>query len=119
MLDPNVPIMTAVSMAASANSIVIELKQECLYAIQAVWTGSPVGDFTVETSCDAGPINPATGQPTITNWTLYTGSTLAAGGSTGSFVWRIRGAPDRWARLKYTRTSGSGTVDARVNEKGA
>lgn len=118
MKQPNVPIMTNVSMGASANSIAIPLEQEQLVSVQAVWSGAPVGDFTIETACDVGAFDPS-GQPTgITNWNTYTGSSQAAGGSSGVFTWRIRSIPDRWLRLKYTRTSGTGTVNARTNEKG-
>lgn len=120
MKDPNYPIMTAVSMGASATSNAIQLDQEMMYSVQAVWTGSPVGDFTLEICDDAGTqVDPSTGQPTgLVNWCTYTGSTVAAGGDVGKFVWNIWSAPARWFRLVYTRTSGTGTVNARVNEKG-
>lgn len=119
MRQPNAPIMVNVSMAADAVSEPILMKQGYICAIQAVWSGSPVGDFTIETSCDAGAIDPVTGDAIgITNWVFYHGSTQAAGGSTGVFTWRLNSVPEDWVRLKYTRTSGSGTVNARFNAKG-
>lgn len=108
----------SVSLAASASSDPILMEQELFVSIQAEWTGSPVGDFTIETSCDDGsfPVgSPVTG---LTNWTTYTGSLQAAGGSTGTFVWRIANNPDKWIRLKFTSTSGSGTLTGRFNGKG-
>lgn len=114
-------IMTAVSLGADATSNPIRMEQEMWLSIQAVWTGSPAGNFTVETSNDDGVINPLTGlavASSIANWTTYTGSSQAAGGAAGDFVWRLIGVPDKWVRLKYTRTSGTGSVTARFMAKG-
>lgn len=121
MRQPTAPIMRNVSLGASAVSDAILMEQEWILAVQAVWTGTPVGDFTIETSCDVGNIDPTTGLPdsgSITNWVLYSGSTQAAGGGDGMFIWRLTTVPDRWVRLKYTRTSGTGTVNARFQAKG-
>lgn len=119
MRQPNDPIMTNVSLAADAVSLPIPMEQEYMTSVQAVWTGAPVGDFTIETSCDLGVVNPATGAITgLNNWSTYTGSSLAAGGGAGDFTWRINSVPDRWVRLKYTSSSGSGTVNVRFQAKG-
>lgn len=119
MRQPNAPIMASVSMAVDAASSPIIMKQEYMASIQAVWSGSPVGSFTIETTCDVGVVDPADGAVTgLTNWDTYTGSSQAAGGSSGIFTWRLTAVPDAWVRLKYTRTSGSGTVNARFNAKG-
>lgn len=119
MRDPNGPIMTNVSLAATVASNPVIMEQEVMCAIQAVWTGTPVGDFTVETCDDVGNPLPDGTVTGLTNWDTYTGSTLAAGGSTGVFTWRIHSLPDRWVRLKYTATSSTGTINARFNAKGA
>lgn len=122
MRQPNVPIMVNVSLGADAASNPIFMEQEAMVSIQAIWSGSPVGNFTIETTDDAGQVNPATGLPvpaSVADWNTYTGSTVAAGGSTGIFTWRIWQNPDRWIRLKYTSTSGTGTINARSNAKGA
>lgn len=108
----------SVSMGSSSASDPIFLDQECLVSVQAVWSGgAPVGNFTIETSCDAGNqnISPATG---LSHWNTYTGSTQAAGGAAGSFTWRIAYIPDRWIRLVYTRSSDTGTLTARFQLKG-
>lgn len=85
-----------------------------LLSIQAVWTGSPVGDFKIQTSDDFYTVSQSA---LITNWTDYTGSTQAAGGAAGNATWRIADAGDRWYRVVYTSTSGSGTVNARFQAK--
>lgn len=114
-------IMSAVSLAADAVSDPIRMEQHDMVSIQAVWTGTPVGNFTIETSNDVGKTDPATGEPvstSIVNWTPYTGSTQAAGGAAASFVWRLIVVPDRWVRLKYTAGSSTGSVTARSMAKG-
>lgn len=119
MLQSNSLIMNAVSLGADAASAPVLMLVNYMCAIQAVWTGSPVGTFTIETSCDVGVIDPSTNAISgITNWTLYDGSQQDAGGMAGQFVWRLNVLPEKWVRLKYTSTSGSGTVNARVNTKG-
>lgn len=118
MKQPNIPIISAASIAVDANSNPIPMEQEEMCAIQAVWTGTPVGNFTIEVSCDDGALTPS-GVPTgITNWSTYTGSTVAAGGADGDFTWLIADLPVKWIRLKYTHTSGTGTLNARLNGKG-
>lgn len=118
MEHPNGPIMTDVAMTANANSLPVFMKQEFMASLQAVWTGSPVGNFTIETTLDEGHVNPDGTVSGLVNWDTYTGSSQAAGGSTGVFTWRLTSVPDRWVRLHYAFTSGSGTVNARFQAKG-
>jgi hypothetical protein len=119
MLQSNSVIMQDVSLDQDRESTPVLMLVNYMCAIQAVWTGSPTGTFSIETSCDEGKIDPATNTVTgITNWTFYDGSDQAAGGAAGQFVWRINVLPEKWVRLKYTYSSGSGTVTARVNTKG-
>lgn len=118
MRQPNAPIMTAVSLGATVASDPILMKQEYICSIQAVWTGTPVGNFTIETTCDVGSVESDGSVTGLTNWDTYTGSTQAAGGGSGSFTWRLNSVPDAWVRLKYTRSSSTGSVTARFNAKG-
>lgn len=119
MRQPNVQIVTNGAMIADVASNPVFMEQEYMCSIQAVWTGSPTGNFTIETSCDVGAVDPHTGLPTgINNWDTYTGSTVAAGGAAGSNTFRINVLPDRWVRLKYTHSSGTGTLNARMQAKG-
>lgn len=114
----NFKIFDAVAMTADRVSSPVNANQYGLVDFQAVWTGSPVGNLYVQTSNDVGQTLPDGTVTGLTNWTTYTGSVQAAGGSAGDFAWYIWAAGFKWARLAYTFTSGSGTLNARVNEKG-
>lgn len=119
MLQVNAPIFAATTMTGTIHSSAIFMAQEWMLSIQAVWTGTPAGNFIIETSCDPGQLDISTGFGTgITNWVTYSGSTQAAGGAAGSFIWRIADFPDRWVRLSYTASGSTGTVDARFQAKG-
>ncbi len=121
MRQPNAPIMVNITLPSTSTveSNPIILKQEFCVAVQAVWTGTPVGNFTIETTCDPGMIDPLDGSVSgLTNWVTYTGSTVAAGGAGGSFIWRFNDIPDAWMRLKYTAGSSTGVINARFNAKG-
>lgn len=83
------------------------------FAIQAVWSGTPTGDFSLEISCD----NPLDGTAP-TNWDTLPSSTVAAGGAAGSQTWVVSEAFYKWVRIKYVGTSGTGSVAARINIKG-
>lgn len=112
MREKQVRILTDASMAATVNSIGIDLQQVALGSIQVVWTGTPVGNFTIEISndiCVVGLTDPA---ENVVNWTTYTGSTQAAGGGSGSFMWNLCEVGYRWVRLKYTKSSSTGTASA-------
>lgn len=114
----NFQIFTNVAMTANRFSTAVNADQYGLVDIQAVWTGSPVGTLFIQTSNDVGTTNPDGSVGNINNWTTYTGSTQAAGGSAGDFAWHIWATGFKWVRLAYTFTSGTGTLNARVNQKG-
>ncbi|RLD04568.1 MAG: hypothetical protein DRI65_10435 [Chloroflexota bacterium] len=77
------------------------------YSFQIYWSGTPVGDFTIEQSLDG------------TNWETLTGSTLAAGGAAGSHIFEVSSARQmRFVRLYYTRTGSTGVVNGVANKSG-
>lgn len=117
--DP-VQIITSGDMAQSAiNSKGIDLNQQYVYAIQAVWTGSPVGTLKIQVSNDIVPDGVGGDQASnVVNWTDYTNSSQSISGA-GNFVWNVLEAGYRWVRLVYTKTSGSGTINAVFSGKGA
>lgn len=112
----NEVLLTAADMsAASITTNPVWLGHMYLYAIQAVFTGAPVGTLKIQTSCDDG--GPNVTSPTITNWSDYTGSSQAISAA-GNFTWRVTADGDKWVRLVYTKTSGTGSLGVTVNMKG-
>lgn len=92
------------------------------YAIQAIWTGggTPVGTFKLQGSNDNGESGTTTlGATQPTNWTDITTSSQAITGNSGSVLYDAASCGYRWVRLVYTRTSGTATLSANMNTKGA
>lgn len=113
MIQAQVQIVTNGDMSqATVVSSGIDLRHIEVGSVQAEWTGAPVGDFTIEISNDIVAVGLTNPSQFVTNWTTYTGSTQAAGGGSGNWVWDIANIGYRWIRLKYTKTSGTGTVNA-------
>ncbi len=87
----------------------IDLSQYFGCAIQLVWSGNAAGNFTVEVSSD---------HQSPTNWDFLDGSTVGAGGVSGSNTYNIYNPMYNFARIKFVGTSGASTVSATVNKKG-
>lgn len=91
------------------------------FAIQAYWTGSPIGSFKLQASSDAPGKTTQTsngGPDIVTNWTDIDNSTTAAAGSPGNYMWNFNGCFFRYVRLVYTNASGVGSLSAEICEKG-
>lgn len=114
----NFAIFTNAAMTGNLFSKPVNASLYSLPDIQAVWTGSPVGIFSIQTSNDVGTIEPDGTVINLVNWTTYDQSAQAAGGSAGDFAWHFIYAGFKWVRLVYAFTSGSGTLNARCNQKG-
>lgn len=108
----NTAIVTEGDMSGSLTSTPINLDHIKMYAIQAVVSSgtSPSGALTLEASCDPSNTTPST-------WTEI-GNTSQTVTADGSFLWNVENAGYNWVRLVYTRTSGSGTLDTRIQIKG-
>lgn len=81
-------------------------------AIQAVWTGTPTGTFTVEGSLNYLP-NPDGSPGTGTNagvWTSLGASVSNPAGSAGNSIVDISLTGVPWVRLTYVNVSGTGTL---------
>ncbi len=115
MQTDNFPIATNQSLAADFTSSPILLTRMWGFSIQSVWTGTPVGNFTLEVSDDVGTDAAGTG---VSNWTTYVGSSSAAGGVAGNLTYNVSNVSFKWARLKYTSSSSTGILNSRVNCKG-
>lgn len=104
--------------AATVNSIGINLQQLSTWCIQAVFTGSPSGTFKIQVSCDMVVVGTgADPASNVVNWTDYTGSSQVISAA-GNFLWDTSDAGYQWVRLVYTKTSGTGSLNAVFNGKG-
>lgn len=79
-------------------------------SVFASWTGTPAGTFTLECSFDGA------------TWTTVPGAsaeftansqTQPAGGASAA-VWNWSNVPGNMARIRYTRSSGTGTLTIRT-----
>lgn len=115
-----VPVKTLVACdmsLASCTSIGLDINQLTSYAVQAVFTGAPVGTLTLEISSDDVLVVPGTNPAAnVTHWTTYTGSSQAVAAA-GSFMWNVFPAGYRWMRMVYTKTSGTGSLSSTFNGK--
>lgn len=111
-------VVNAVSMAADVTSDVTIIQMIPYVSFTVVWTGTPTGTFSVEVSNDysAGGIN---GAPANSGtWVALTLSTsVAAAGSADSAFIDIDGVAAYAIRLKYTRSSSTGTLNATIAGK--
>lgn len=119
MLTSNKVIMNAVDVSTSVNGPAYWLKLVYGFAIQAEFSGAPVGTVSLQGSCDAGdntPEDPETGSGVV-NWTTIKDSPQSVSGA-GPVLWNYNGVFYKWVRLVYTATSGTGTVTVTMNTKG-
>lgn len=77
------------------------------YCVQAVWSAgsSPLGTLKLQASIDNS------------NYVDISGTTVGVSGNTGSVIWNITNHSYKYLRLIYTRSSGSGTLNAYFNGK--
>ena len=98
-IDVQAQIFTAGDMSGSIQSTPVRLVAHTHLAIQAVWTGVPVGDLQLQVTVDG------------VTWTDQ-GSSVAAGGDAGDAVFSEANAPWAQARLAYVFVSGTGVLNA-------
>lgn len=97
--------LTAGDMAGSVTSSAEPLDYIYGFSIQAIYTGSPVGTLTLEASNDNS------------NWVTVTDSSYSVT-SAGNYMWNFTVSNFKWVRVVYTRTSGTGTLSARIYARG-
>lgn len=102
------------SLAATGSTAAMKVDWAHGFSVQATWTGTlPVGDFTIEGSNDAfipDNVGNSLFETSSATWTTVTGSTFAAGGAAGSSFRNVSDVEYAAFRVKYTRTSGTGTA---------
>ena len=75
-------------------------------SVSASWTGTPTGTFSLETSFDGE------------NWHAVPGAdaefAAQPAGADGTAVWNWYNVPGSMVRIRYARTSGTGTATLRA-----
>lgn len=104
----------AASMGATVTSAISNVEMVDNIGFRVAWTSSDaVGVITVEGSIDYVPV-PASG-----NWEALTFSPALTqpNSDNGSYLININQYPYPWIRVKYTRTSGTGTLNVWLTTK--
>lgn len=107
-----VTVLSDASMGTDLTSAVVEVKYQDNVGIQLHWTGSPVGDFSVEVSSDYkedtnGNVENAG------HWiALPLSPAITAAGSADDAYIDINQTSAQYIRVMYARTSGTGVLTA-------
>lgn len=113
-----VHVINAVSMGSNITSSAIEVKNQDNVGLQLVWTGAPVGVFSVQISLNHKEDLEGNIVVAGTWATLPLSPSIAAAGSADNAYIDINQTSAQYIRLVYTRTSGTGTLDAYIDAKG-
>lgn len=118
VLQP-IRIVTDGDMSADVVSRVISTRYLNQASISLLFTGTPTGDFLVESSHDYVPDDEfRTSPPNAGTWqALDLGTTLAAAGAAGATGVDVTLSGVPWLRVTYDRTSGTGTLNAYISAK--
>lgn len=116
----NIPLVFTPSSTLNQNLVsqALPLRNYVLYSVQAEFTATPNGAFTLQASAD--PEEYTIGSKGPTNWTTVCGSLITVTDS-GNALWNVREIAYNWARLAYTDASGgtsTAAVTAVLNGKG-
>ncbi len=104
--QPIVGLTSGISgnMIANITSLPVNINEIVSYAIQAVFTGSPVGNIELQGSNDG------------INFTLIPESSAAVSGA-GSYLINVELPAYSFVQVIYTFGSGTGTMTAIINTK--
>lgn len=107
---PNLIVGGVMTGTAVISSPWINISNFKNVAIQAQWTGTPTGTFTVNVSMDLDP----TGAPVLggTALTLPSSPSPNPAGSASSWVFFLSGLSTPWVQLVYTNASSTGVLNA-------
>lgn len=102
----NVQVYTNQSMVASSNSLPLNIDECVSYCVHAKFTGAPVGELKIQGSND----------PAILGYDDITDS-ISAVTEAGGYILNVELPAYSFIRLVYTATSGTGTINAKINAK--
>lgn len=102
----NTNILGTIDMSATGASDPIYIGFQSAYCVHAIFDGatSPVGSITLEASIDGS------------NWSTVADSSSSVSAA-GTAFWDVTKASYPMVRVKYTRTSGSGTMTIKAFTK--
>lgn len=101
---------------ASITSTISDIRNIDNVAYELTWSGtSPVGTVAVNGSLDYDPTTPTLKPGTWTSLTLS--PSPAVSGNTGSILINMTGLAFPFIQVVYTKTSGTGTLQAYVSGK--
>ena len=89
----------------------IDLSSHMGIAVQCTFTGTPLGEFKLQASCDL-----TTNPSSVTNWTDI--SSAQVSGASGSRIFNCRDIYYKWIRLTYSPAGGSGNLFVTYTVKG-
>jgi hypothetical protein len=101
----NFPLVVDGSLDGNLTSPLFHVHQGWIGAIQAVWTGAPIGSLELLISNDGF------------NFSVYTGSVTVVSGP-GNFMWNLAVLGFNYLQVNYTFGSGTGTINISANYKG-
>ena len=99
-------LVNGTSMATSFTSSTVQCQFGDNIGFHIVWTGTPTGTITIQVSMD----------PDVLGWHDWTfsGTPTQPSGSASHSWLEINQATAGFVRLKYTASSGSGTMKAKI-----
>lgn len=115
---PVIALFSSGNMSSNLTSPVIDVRSNDNIGIELVWTGVPVGTFSVQVSEDYQQ-NDSGGVVLAGDWiTLSLENPISANGSADSAYIDINQLAAPWLRVVYTATSGSGSLNGYLSAKG-
>lgn len=105
--DPEKVVVDGDMGQATITSEFVPIRRYDLISFHVIWTGSPVGVFTVEASDNEEDASSFV----ALEMDVYPNTSIRTDNSENPFLIKIDVCPYRGIRLKYTRESGSGTLN--------
>lgn len=112
----NIKIIDNGDMSGDIVSLDTNIDEGVTYSIQSFFTGSPVGTIEARGSNEIILPNPPGSAVDPTKYTIITDSVQAVNGA-GSYLLNVEFPGYSHVILTYTRTSGTGTLNSRINAK--
>lgn len=114
-------VTLTVDLSATGNSLPVEIMFLNGYSIVASWTGTPTGTLSLEGSNNAWDENALipsqTNSSSSATWVAINGSSTSLTGAAGSYMWNAADQNFQAVRIKYTRTSGTGSLTGHFRGK--